>query len=438
MKKLYIIGLSACIFAACKPDLKTNAPAAGDADFSRYLAVGNSLTAGFADGSLYRSGQENSYPARLAEQFKTVGGGDFRQPLLVGEAGFPYADAPRLMLGPSTGCDGVTSLGPVPDMSGATAADATNIAAQGPYNNVGIPLIRCIDFTFRGYGFLNPYAARFFTNLATESALDVAKKIDATFFSCWLGSNDVLGYATRGGQGSTSGIGLGDISPTTIFDFTYDSVISSLTATGAKGVLMNIPDITSIPFFNVIPSKGLTLTADQATMLNAYHGTIGNSGVNFVEGANYFLITTHDGSVRMATSNDYVLLSTPQDSLKCGQWGSLKPIPAAYVLDAGEVVNVRNATEHFNNTIRAAAQKYNLAHVDMFSYLKTLSSGVVYNGVRYNAQFVTGGAFSLDGVHLTPRGYALAANYIIEAINAKYNSTIPMTDVNAYGAVKFP
>ena len=43
----------------------------GKADFTRYVAVGNSLTAGYSDGALYRSGQQNSYPAMLAEQFST-------------------------------------------------------------------------------------------------------------------------------------------------------------------------------------------------------------------------------------------------------------------------------------------------------------------------------------------------------------------------------
>jgi len=73
----------------------------------------------------------------------------------------------------------------------------------------------------------------------------------------------------------------------------------------------------------------------------------------------------------------------------------------------------------------------------MNSYLHTISSGINFNGVTYNAQFVTGGAFSLDGVHLTQRGYAMIANQIITTINAKYNSTIPQIDINKYHGVSF-
>jgi len=35
---------------------------------------------------------------------------------------------------------------------------------------------------------------------------------------------------------------------------------------------------------------------------------------------------------------------------------------------------------------------------------------------------VLGGGFSLDGVHMTSRGYALLANEMLKAIDAKYGS----------------
>jgi len=35
---------------------------------------------------------------------------------------------------------------------------------------------------------------------------------------------------------------------------------------------------------------------------------------------------------------------------------------------------------------------------------------------------VTGGLVSLDGIHLTGRGYALMANKILEAMDAKFGS----------------
>ena len=49
----------------------------GTADFSNYVAVGNSLTAGYSDFALFIEGQTNSFPNMLAENFALAGGGAF-------------------------------------------------------------------------------------------------------------------------------------------------------------------------------------------------------------------------------------------------------------------------------------------------------------------------------------------------------------------------
>jgi hypothetical protein len=56
MKNFKIYLLAGLLFvAACKPDIHTPTPTAGTANFSRYIAVGNSLTAGYSNGGLYLS-----------------------------------------------------------------------------------------------------------------------------------------------------------------------------------------------------------------------------------------------------------------------------------------------------------------------------------------------------------------------------------------------
>lgn len=445
MKKSYILfaALAALYITSCKSKIEPDMPSAGEADFSTYVAIGNSLTAGFADGTLYRSGQESSYPSMLAKQFKLAGGGEFKQPLLPGESGWPYAPAagrlPRRVLGMSTDCLGVTSLGPVL-YSGVidTAGSATNIAVNGPYNNVGIPGIRCIDFGFSGYGLLNPYAGRFFANPAVQKPIEVALQPVPTFFSMWLGSNDVLGYATSGGEGVVGGVGLSDISPLTAFKATYDAAVAALVNQGAKGVLINIPDVTAIPYFTTINPMGLNLSATQAAQLTGAYAAMGLTHVTFQEGANYFVVADPTVGARKLKAGEYIILTTPGDSLKCGGWGSLKPIPKQYVLTADEVANVTTATTQFNQVIADAASKYNLALMDANTYMRSLKAGITWNGVTYTPSFVTGGAFSLDGVHLTPRGYALVANEILRVINQRYRSSIPAVDVNSYSGIKFP
>ncbi len=456
MKKLYIFGALACLFTACKPSVNiTVPPTAGDADFRSYLAIGNSLTAGYADNSLYVTGQLNSYPERLFEQFALIADrgaqGNFYQPLLHGDMGYPSA---RKELAMTYGCNGDTSLSPI-DLSyfSADAQDAARYVSPGPngqINNIAVPGIRIADYSFVSYGAVNPYAARFYNAPSTgtpQNELEYrVSNLHPTFFTMWLGANDVLGYATAGGQGDGSGNALppipnfynrNDITPTPVFDTNYGRAVATAISTGAKGALINIPDITKIPFFTTIPANGLVLTRQsQADSLTAFYSN--TLKYVFTLGANYFIVRDNLGNLRQAVPGELILLTTPKDSLTCAGWGSYKAIPQQYVLTTEEIQNIKNATTRFNEKIAGYAFRNNLALVDMYSYMSTIESGIVYNGVKYNSQYVTGGAFSLDGVHLNPRGYAIIANKIIETINAKYHSTIPPVNVNKYRGILFP
>ncbi|MEI8279337.1 MAG: hypothetical protein WCG87_06200 [Bacteroidota bacterium] len=451
MKKLYIfLGLSAIAFASCKPNIGPDKPKAGDADFSKYLAVGNSLTSGYADGSLSRSGQINSYPNILATQFAQVGGGSFNQPLLPGESGWPTA---KYVLKSGTDCNGNVVLSPVPYnfvYALDTQGSAKSIAAQGPFNNVGVPGIRCIDYLVPGYAYLaaasnHGWAARFYANPIAETPLDEALRLNHSFFTCWLGANDVLGYALAGGAGAVPGPGsnTNDISDTAQFGHTYRIVIDSLVRHGqfvnkAKGMLINVPDVTSIPYFTTIGYNSLALRSGQADTLNALYA--GNPEVHFTVGTNNaFVISepTATNNRRQIKAGEYILLSAA-DSIKCAGWGTVKPIPAQYVLNAQEVANIETYTTYFNQIILNTAHYYNIGYVDMNAYLKRVQSGIAYDGITFSAQFVSGAAFSLDGIHLTPRGYAMVANYIIANINTMYNANIPMANVSSYDGIKFP
>ena len=47
-----------------------------------------------------------------------------------------------------------------------------------------------------------------------------------------------------------------------------------------------------------------------------------------------------------------------------------------------------------------------------------------HDGVNTSAEFITGGQFSLDGVHPSNLGYAILANKFINAVNTKYGTAI--------------
>ena len=437
MKKIFLVVSGfALLFASCKPTFKVDAPSAHGLNFDNYVAIGNSLTAGYADGSLYRTGQMNSYPSMLHQQFMLVGGNvEFKQPLLSGESGWPER---KYVLGYSTDVMGVTSLGPV--LYDGILDPGSNVSNLAPFNNYGIPGIRAIDYTTPGYGTMNPYAGRILSNPLLNSVLAEVSTNPATFFTMWLGSNDVLGYATSGGEGNPLAIHPNNISDLATFKTAYNTTVTAMTANGAKGALINIPEVTSIPFFTTIPANGLTLTDSLANLLNMAYTNVPGFNNNFVAGANYFVIQDPNAPAgfRQALDGELILLTIPQDSLRYFGWGSMTPIPKKYVLDLTEQANIQTATIAFNDYINQMAIEKDLAYVDMNSYLKTIQKGIVFNGVTYSPTFVTGGAFSLDGVHLTPRGYALAANEIIRTINGHYKSTIPTLDVNKYNGILFP
>ena len=76
IKYIWMLALVVSLTACEEDDLSTfgeveELPAltAGDADFSNYVALGASFTAGFTDNALFIASQENSFPNTLSKQF---------------------------------------------------------------------------------------------------------------------------------------------------------------------------------------------------------------------------------------------------------------------------------------------------------------------------------------------------------------------------------
>ncbi len=451
MKKILFIILSLALFTACERKIDELKATSGSADFTRIVSVGNSMMAGFADAALYNSSQENSISNLVAGQLQLANGGTFVQPMVTSEYGVEFTGSrPRMVLGYATDCMGTISLAPVPYIG--TRDPLAPVGYQ--VNNLAIPGAKTAHLFAPGYGnpaFLvppvraNPYYFRFCSEPTNASfrVVDEFAKLNPTFFTSWLGDNDVLSYALTGGVGDT-------ITNPVYFQQAMGGVLQMLTAGGAKGVIANIPDITAIPYFTTVPYNGIVLT--RQSLVDSVNGFMKNFfqlPFTYVLGANPFLVadpgSPYKFKVRQMNPGELVLLSVPQDSLKCYGMGiisriTLTPwgIPSQYVLTQDELNNIRNATASYNQIIAGLAATFKLGTVDMYSKLTELQKGIVWDGVKMNSKFVTGGAFSLDGVHLNPRGCAVAANYFIDAINKQYGSTIPQVDITNYPGVIFP
>lgn len=482
----YIVAFifSAALLTACSDKDETTTVSKGQADFSTYVALGNSLTAGYADNALYFDGQEVAYPNLLAGQLKNVGGGDFKQPYVdANSVGVGSDGNARLVLGVSNG-----DLAPVPAAAqGDLSIFLNSVADQGPFNNMGVPGATVLATVFPGYGNpangegnFNPFFTRMTTSPAGASMLGDAAAQDPTFFTLFIGNNDVLSYATSGGitpiTPMEGGIGEG-------FSATYDYIVATMTSNGAKGALANIPNVTSTPFFTFIPWNVMELAEEQAAQLNGAFdqllqglgmdreiaATMGIVPPKFQGGNNGVLVRVNDPTnvlgIRHLTEGELVLL-TAQGALQemsqnignagqiiqeigagfaMGDYAAVRAaaqklaIPYEFYLGADQLERIENATNSYNTKIKATAEAHDLAFVDINGFFTNIANrGINVNGRQITTEFVTGGAFSLDGIHLTPMGNVLLANEFIKAINRNYNAFIPEVDPSPYGGVRFP
>lgn len=432
---------------------------AGSADFSKYVALGDSFAAGFSDNALFIDGQKNSYPNIMATQFALVGGGDFTNPFMADNiGGFSNGGAqipqfgPRLYLAP----------GNIPTPVSGISTTEISAKLTGQFNNMGVPGAKATQLDLPGFGSSlgNPYFARF-ASAPTATVVDDAIAQNPTFFSLLIGGNDVLGYATSGGISSSP------ITPIATFNTAYNSLITKLAAGGRKGVIANIPYVSSFPYFTTVPHNPVPLSAPFATQLNSGYATYNNGllfaqsngllsaaevarrTITFTASATnrvvmvdeYLTNLTGFGipSLRQATSEDLIVLparsfiGTTVGGNPTQINGVSVPLADNWVLSKNEIDEIRVATDAYNVTIADAATANNLALFDAKSALTMLTTtGIVQNGYTMTSTYVTGNAFSLDGVHPSPKGYALIANKFLEAINVTYGSNFKGVNLGQY------
>ncbi len=438
-KKAIIVFLTAFVFSGCKTKFDDPNYSSGNADFSRFVAVGGSYMSGFSDNCLYLESQQNSLASILQSRFAMAGGGSFKQPLV--NAGNGLGNKYILKYGSLCSSNNAYYL----DTLVSDLSNRNWIGNQGSFNNLGVPGAKSFNLNDQDFGrsIGNVYYNRFASDTGAISFKSSTILGDAgrvsdndgngpTFFSLWIGLNDFLGYALSGGEADS-------ITPLSIFNSSIDTVITGLSSYSGKGLVANLPDIETLPFFTTLSYNDLVLTQSEADLLNANPDTF-----NFVEGANNFFIKTPlpEDATRPIKADELILYSAISN-MTCKsinqRWGTPQnPIPSKYILDANELSAIHSAIAAFNSKLQSAALSKSLAFVDMNYFFRSLQSGIIFNGVNFNTDYIHGGAFSLDGIHPNPRGYALIANEFIRAINAKYKSTIPEVDANNYTGIRFP
>ncbi|MEX2457257.1 MAG: SGNH/GDSL hydrolase family protein [Balneolaceae bacterium] len=239
------------------PDTEVEA-SQGNADFTNYVAIGNSLTAGFMDGALYDNSQRFSLAAQLSAQFEFTGApATFNQPDINSTNGFNTTantgEAPilgRFKLD--------TNIpGPSPTLNGDPIQPYEGDAAS--LNNFGVPGIQVGQLLTPDTGTpetaaFNPFYARFASSPGSSTILGDAISTEPTFFTLWIGSNDLLGYALSGATNSAILTSQAD------FQERFGTVVNTLMEnTQAKGVVANIPTLIAVPYFRAVPYNAVEL-----------------------------------------------------------------------------------------------------------------------------------------------------------------------------------
>ncbi|MBR9975936.1 MAG: SGNH/GDSL hydrolase family protein [Bacteroidetes bacterium] len=407
------------LVTACSEDAPVGEPNLGTLDPTTYAAIGNSITAGYQSGALFEEGQLYSFPNLLAQ---AMGSTDFQQPLM------PYPGTGELRI--------LRSLVPSPVIisNGVTQNLPVNAMLARPFNNLGLPgaiVFDAIDespILDRAQQRLNPFYMFIMRDQTAfgKTLVDQAIALQPTVLTFWLGNNDVLGYATSGGTRGTN-TGDGGEPPRTVpteralfqqvIQAAFAKIKSALPNTSV--LVANIPDVRSVPFFTTVP-RSIPNPTNPSQMLNIYY-------------------RNKEDNVGIVGEFDFVLLTAQEQLQKGVGLTPGNPLPSRFVLDNSEAAIVLQAITDYNTILMTEAERNGFVLVDMNAYFQDVAeNGYSIAGEEYNAGFITGGMFSLDGIHLSARGNAAVANKFIEALNHSYNANIRYVSFHTIPGITAP
>ncbi len=449
----------------------------GSADFSNYIAIGNSISAGMMDAALYTNGQQSAFPVILAEQFQTfANGGAFNLPDINSGNGFnvsveqdPSNIVGRLVLD-------VARRTPVP-LPGEPIESFDG--DKSTLNSFSVPGMTITQLDNAGLA-LNPFYARFATAPGSSTLLNDAIATKPTFFTFWLGGNDVLQYASSGGADESL------LTDPSTFKAVYDAAIDRLMSeTDAKGIVLNVPPVSLLPFFQAVPrtvtvpealrdtleagldnvnraiagwnmeidSRGDLSESEKAALkrpslskdFDAYPVLIADESLSDAavpdgSGGTFVIpkVRNIDTSPSELVPTGELILLSAGSVLSAGEQGfsPLAPLTNENVLNKEELTSINTSVALFNGIIEdaVATNSDRLALTDVTPTFLDLfgadgSLGLEVEGQILSPDFAPTGFFSTDGVHPNPRAHAITANSVLSTIESKFGAVLPKVQV---------
>ena len=443
MLKIVVFVFASVLILGCKPSIKPPTLRTNLATLDKVVYLGDSFLSGYQDAALSEDGQVHSVAALLSRSFENVEGGAIVQPLLnygygVGINSKPWngeLNTQSVLNNNIADCTGELGLKPIKvEFSYDGGASYVNYSgSKTAITDFSMPFASTDEYFLPSTGDeFSSGGNLYYHRIAQTTILEDAKNANPTFSVIWAGIEDVYRSCRNGGKGTMPSVAQ--------FEVNLDSILSVMVGTSQQGVIANVPDLTAFPFYTLIPFDGADLTKSKADSLNdglysfvphiSFHEGEGNAFTT-VDPTNVF-------GVDQLGMGEYITLTVPLDSMKCVFMGTVLAIPEQYVLDSSEVLLIEQTISGYNAIINERAAYYNIAKVDMNSYFNSVSAGIKWNGVGFNADFVSGGFFSLDGFHPTQKGNALITNEFIKAINLHYDATLPTVPCLDCKGVLFP
>ena len=400
--------LAFVVFAACDED-RTTGPA-GQAAFTRYVAIGTSLSMGVqSDGVVYFS-QQQDWTRLLAHQAFAP----FTQPLIAPPGCFSPLIAPlqfsRRLSGISAGTSPATSI---PDTTcgpfGTYTLPTNDVAIDGS-NTYDALYVTPETASVEGVKRRRQYRLVLPPNRTQVTAMMMQAP---TLVSVELGANEALGAASGllVPRSAYRGAGaLGTYVPNAVWQPVYDMLIDSVRKTGARVLLAGVPKTNGFVSLRTgdelyqdrvaFESFGVIIAADCQGSGNAIFVPIK-------------VLNTIGAAQATGTAQTLSCADTPgaQDN----------------ILTPAEVQLIDGVIDGMNSHISSVAQSNGWAYMDMsavwaqwVSRRGTFSVVNLLSCVRPYGQYV-----SLDGVHPNLQGYQEMANAAAAALNQTYAFAIP-------------
>lgn len=396
------LAAGALFLGACHEDDTLNSPAAptGGTLMSRYVAMGNSITAGYQSDGINDSTQRQSYAYLLAH----ASGVQYYYQSLQGRGCRP----------PMT----KNATQPNPTRVGGGDANTCDLVApqELPWlSNVAVPGARAIEMTDNSTSGSNPLLTFILGGRTEAQAMTEA---NPTLVTMWAGNNDVLGALTNSSNPGDPAL----VTLSGTFNTDIDAAMDAIHATGAKALVIGVADVTTIPY----TSQGLVIFCARNPGVGGCPGTVGTSALpaTFIVNAN------------CAASADSILVPWTKfvpliGAAALGASDTLDCSIDATVVTPTEYAGMRNAVNAFNTHIATAAAtrgfdywdpnptllaKKGAGLIPVFPDLSNLATGTVGFGTY----------FTLDGVHPSALAHKLIADSIASHLNAAFGTTIPI------------